>query len=80
MLCQFTLQHAGFNLVIIDDTRDPTDNRIHLLLAATGSVATIKIANIISALSPHVHKVIDSFYAREGTEGRHGGLLSGLAA
>lgn len=34
-----------------------TDNRIHLLLAATGSVATIKIANIISALSPHVHKL-----------------------
>lgn len=33
------------------------DNRIHLLLAATGSVATIKIANIISALSPHIHKL-----------------------
>ena len=33
------------------------DNRIHLLLAATGSVATIKIANIISALSPHTHKL-----------------------
>ncbi|CAG8898660.1 unnamed protein product [Penicillium egyptiacum] len=36
--------------------KNPTD-RIHLLLAATGSVATIKIANIISALSPHTHKL-----------------------
>ncbi|KAJ5554884.1 Flavoprotein [Penicillium sp. DV-2018c] len=35
----------------------PNDNRIHLLLAATGSVATIKISNIISALAPHAHKL-----------------------
>lgn len=33
------------------------DNRVHLLLAATGSVATIKIPNIISALAPHAHKL-----------------------
>ncbi|KAJ5418472.1 uncharacterized protein N7487_002022 [Penicillium crustosum] len=33
------------------------DNRIHLLLAATGSVATIKIPNIISALSHHIHRL-----------------------
>ena len=34
-----------------------SDNRIHLLLAATGSVATIKIPNIISALTPHLDKL-----------------------
>lgn len=33
------------------------DNRTHLLLAATGSVATIKISNIIRALAPHAHKL-----------------------
>jgi phosphopantothenoylcysteine decarboxylase len=35
----------------------PHDNRIHLLLAATGSVATIKIHRIISALAHHSHKL-----------------------
>jgi phosphopantothenoylcysteine decarboxylase len=34
-----------------------SDNRIHLLLAATGSVATIKIFNILNALAPHSHKL-----------------------
>ncbi|KAJ5587476.1 Flavoprotein [Penicillium hispanicum] len=34
-----------------------SDNRTHLLLAATGSVATIKIPSIISALAPHTHKL-----------------------
>lgn len=33
------------------------DGRIHLLLAATGSVATIKIPCIINALAPHAHKL-----------------------
>ncbi|KEY68744.1 hypothetical protein S7711_00615 [Stachybotrys chartarum IBT 7711] len=33
------------------------DNRIHLLLAATGSVATIKIYNIITALGRHAHRL-----------------------
>lgn len=33
------------------------DNRIHLLLAATGSVATIKLFNITGALAPHAHKL-----------------------
>ncbi|KAJ5081629.1 hypothetical protein NUU61_009893 [Penicillium alfredii] len=53
--------------IAINDTpnQDPTedweaslsDNRIHLLLAATGSVATIKIPQIISALAPYTHKL-----------------------
>lgn len=34
-----------------------SDNRIHLLLAATGSVATIKIPSIIKALAPHTHNL-----------------------
>ena len=34
-----------------------SDNRIHLLLAATGSVATIKLSNIINAISTHAHKL-----------------------
>lgn len=34
-----------------------SDNRVHLLLAATGSVATIKISNIITALSHHIPKL-----------------------
>ncbi|KAJ5319951.1 hypothetical protein PENANT_c040G08228 [Penicillium antarcticum] len=34
-----------------------SDNRVHLLLAATGSVATIKIFNILTALAPHTHKL-----------------------
>ncbi|OXV07774.1 hypothetical protein Egran_04462 [Elaphomyces granulatus] len=33
------------------------DNRIHLLIAGTGSVAVIKIPRIVGALSPHVHKL-----------------------
>ncbi|KAH8705461.1 putative flavoprotein [Talaromyces proteolyticus] len=42
----------------VDDglTSTQHDGRMHLLLGATGSVATIKIGNIISALAPHVHK------------------------
>ncbi|KAJ5780263.1 Flavoprotein [Penicillium paradoxum] len=35
----------------------PTGDRVHLLLAATGSVATIKISNIITALTPHIPKL-----------------------
>ncbi|CAG9997573.1 unnamed protein product [Clonostachys byssicola] len=34
-----------------------TDDRLHLLLVATGSVAAIKIPNIIKALAPHTHKL-----------------------
>ncbi|CAH0048705.1 unnamed protein product [Clonostachys solani] len=34
-----------------------TDGRLHLLLVATGSVAAIKIPNIIQALAPHTHKL-----------------------
>lgn len=34
-----------------------SDGRAHLLLAATGSVATIKIVQIINALGRHAHKL-----------------------